>query len=194
MHHKSKVKKIYKLIFFLIQAVVFISSITISIISLTIYYKGRYILRIPTHYLFLSQILCALSFTSSIIGLKTMHSKKRIRLFFYIIFTLILMNLQVIISLKSSMIPEKSHTWGDRLWSNLDLEQKTFIQNKFQCCGFDKTTDRPAGTCLFKSEACYSILHAMSLSVRSLIEKTMIFLFLTESTGIGIVALLRLRR
>ncbi|KAF9763941.1 hypothetical protein NGRA_0943 [Nosema granulosis] len=193
MHHKSKVKKIFKLAFFLIQAMVFVSSITISMISFTVFYRGRF-LNIPAKYLFISQVLCTLSFTSSIIGMKTMHSKRRIRMFFYIVFTLILMNLQVLISLKSSMIPEKAHTWGDRLWENMDVEQKRFVQNKFQCCGYDSITDRPAEVCLFKNENCYNVLHAMSLSLRSLIEKTMIFLFITESTGIGILALIKLRR
>jgi hypothetical protein len=123
-----------------------------------------------------------------------MHSKKKIKLFFYIAFTIILMNIQVMISLKSSLIPEKFYSWGDNLWDTLGRDQKEFIQNRFQCCGFSDVNDRPGGVCLYKSNSCYKILHGMTLSMRSLIEKTLIFLFLTESTGIGIISSLKLRK
>lgn len=193
MHYKKVVKKIFKVLFILIQTLIFISSISISVISMTIYYKASLLVIILLYYLFVMQVISILGLITSMLGMNTINSRKKIKLFSFTAFTLILMNIEILLALKSSLIPEKSTEWGDNAWGRMDEYQKEFIQTKFNCCGFKEASDRPGIECM-GDVGCLYILYSLSRSLRSFIEKTMVFLFLIESTGLGIISMLKLRR
>lgn len=194
MRHRSVVKKILKISFILIQTLIFISSICLSVISLTIYFKGRDLFNIKFHTLIMLISMSAMSFLSSLVGLQAIKSKQKIKLFSFILLTIILLNIQVVISIKSSMIPEKSAEWGENMWNGMNMYQRNFVQKKFNCCGFRDINDRPGLNCGTNDVGCFNVLYQISLSLRSLIEKSVVFLFFIESGGLVIISLLKLRK
>lgn len=188
MHHKNSVKKAFKLSFILIQTLLFISSICISVISITIFLKGHKLFQIRYSHLFLILIMAILSFITAILGLKAISSRKKVQIFSFLFCTLILMNIQMIVSIKSSLLPEKSISWGQALWINLNDYQKEFFKKKFQCCGWKENL-----TCNNKI-SCHDVLYKLALSLRFFIEKSLIFMFFIESVGLAILAILKLKK
>jgi tetraspanin-15 len=194
MRHRSGVKKILKISFVLIQTIIFISSICLSIISFTFYYKGHDLFNVKIQTIFMMISMSVLSFASSLVGFQAINSRKKLRLFSFILLTVILLNIQIVVSIKSSMLPEKSAVWGESMWDGMNMYQKDFVQKKFNCCGFRDKDDRPGLTCGLSTVGCFSVLYQVSLSLRSLIEKSVVFLFFIESGGLVIISLLKLRK
>ncbi|ADM12659.1 uncharacterized protein Eint_111600 [Encephalitozoon intestinalis ATCC 50506] len=193
MHHKSTVKKTFKVLFFFIQALVFISGVGGSIVGTTVYLTAHELLQIPKKALVISYTLGILEVTSGILGYTALVSRRKIRMLVYILITLILMNAQAMAVVKNSAIYEKSHSWADQRWSLLSEEQRNFIQMKFRCCGFFNPADRNGSSC-GGEYGCAETIDKLSKSTVKLLQKILMFLFFLESVGVGILSMLRLRK
>lgn len=193
MHHKSTVKKTFKVMFFFIQALVFISGVGGSIVGTTVYLTSHELLQIPPKALVLSHLLSILEVLSAILGYTALASRRKLRMLVYISITLILMNTQAIMAAKSWVIYERSRAWGDWRWSSLSENQRNFVQTKLKCCGFSNPTDRSGSSC-GGEKGCVDVVYKLSRSVSILIQKILMFLFFFESVGIGILSMLRLRK
>ncbi|WEL39943.1 tetraspanin-like protein [Encephalitozoon hellem] len=193
MHHKSTVKKTFKVVFFFIQALVFISGVGGSIVGTTIYLTAQELLQIPAKILMLSYTIGALEVLSAILGYTALSSRRKLRMLVYISITLVLMNIQAIIAVKSWDVYERSREWGDWRWSSLTENQRNFVQAKFRCCGFYNAADRSGSSCGGEN-GCVGAVYKLSKSVSKLIQKILMFLFFFESVGVGILSMLRLRK
>ncbi|CAD26081.1 hypothetical protein [Encephalitozoon cuniculi GB-M1] len=193
MHHKSTVKKTFKVLFFFIQALGFISGIGVLIVGTTIYATAHEILQIPTKMLMLSYVLGILEVLSAVLGYTALASRRRLRMLVYISTTLILMNVQAIMAVKSTVIHERSRAWADWRWDSLNEEQRNFVQSKFKCCGFLDSSDRSGSSC-GGSDGCVDAVYKLSKSTASLMQRTLMFSFFFESVGMGILSMLRLRK
>lgn len=188
MHHKNSVKKTFKLSFILIQTILFISSICISVISVTIFIKGHKLFHLKYSHLIILLMMAILSSITAILGLRAISSRKKVRLLSFYFSTIILMNLQMIVSIKTSLIPEKSLSWGQMIWTNLNEYQKDFFRKKFNCCGWLEDIECTNGV------KCHDVLFKLALNLRSIVEKSIIFMFFIESVSMVILALLKLKK
>lgn len=194
MHHKKTVKKIFKVLFFFIQALLFISAVSLLITSITIYVKSHELLNIPLQLLMLSFLLSVLETLSATFGYASLTSKKRLKMFIYITATLMLMNTQIIMIIKSSIIHEKVQAWADKRWNVLSNDQKNFVQAKFRCCGLLNPNDRSGSVCSGVERGCMPIISVFSKNISVLVQKILVFSFFFESVSIGILSMLRLRK
>lgn len=194
MHHKNTVKKTFKILFFLIQALLFISGIALLIVSTTVYMKSHELLQIPPRMLVFSHVLGVLEVMSAVFGYGSLASRRRLRMFVYISTTLILMNIQVIMAIKSSAIHEKSFAWADTRWNDLNNDQRNFVQSKFECCGLLEPSDRNGTMCPGAERSCMSVISRFSKSISTLLQRVLVFSFFVESVGVGILTMLRLRK
>lgn len=194
MKHKKSIKKFLKSFFILIQAIVFMYSISLKIIAFTVYLKARDILQMSLGVFLLLFGISSTSALSSILGFHILNTKKKLKLTFWILITMFLINFQVILAIKSSLLPEKSLFWGDNIWEGMNEYQKNFVQERFKCCGFRDTSDRNATVCNFKDKSCFKVLYNLSLSLRMFIERSVVFMLFIESMGVCIVSLIKYRR
>lgn len=193
MHHKSTVKKTFKVLFFFIQALMFISGIGVLIVGATVYTTSHELLEMPPKILVLSSTLGMLEVLSGVLGYTALASRRRLRMFVYVAITLILMNAQAIMAVKSSVIHERSNVWADRRWGLLSENQRDFVQSKFRCCGFLSPSDRSGPSCAGEG-GCAGAIHELSRNISTLVERVLMLSFFLESVGIGILSMLRLRK
>ncbi|AFN84141.1 hypothetical protein EROM_111600 [Encephalitozoon romaleae SJ-2008] len=193
MHHKSTVKKTFKVVFFFIQALVFISGVGGSIVGTTVYLTAHELLQIPEKVLVISYLLSILEVLSAILGYTALVSRRKLRMLVYVLITLILMNTQAMMAVKGWTIYERSRAWGDWRWSSLTENQRSFVQTKFKCCGFSNPTDRSGPNC-GGGKGCADVVYKLSRNVSVLMQRILMFLFFFESVGIGILSMLRLRK
>ncbi|WUR02167.1 tetraspanin [Vairimorpha necatrix] len=194
MKHRNGIKKILKLSFIFIQVLTFIYAIALGVMSIILFYKVKDILQLTYKNLLL---LLAISFTSaglSLIGFQLINTKKKFKYVIYIFLSLLLMNLEFVLALKSSLLPEKSIKWGENIWIGLSEYQRNFLQEKFKCCGFKNKDDMSGAICDYEGVGCLKVLYDVSVSIRSFIERSVVFVLFIESIGLGIIATLRFRR
>lgn len=193
MHHRGTVKKVFKVAFFFIQTTLFVSGISLLVVATTLYAKAHDALQIPLRMLVFAYILGILEILSAAFGYTSLASKRRLRMFVYICATLVLMNVQVIVAIKSALLRENSYSWATERWTSLSNDQKNFIQTRFRCCGLLSPADRPGTTC-GAERGCIPVVFDLSKAMATVLQRILLFSFFFESMGMGILTMLRLRR
>jgi tetraspanin-15 len=194
MHQRQAVKKMFKISFYILQAALFVSAVAIAIVALTVYIKIHKPLRLPPEALLFTLALALLEMSSASLAYASAVSRKRLKMLVYLTVTLLVMNLQVFLAVKSSSLHERSFKWADTRWSGLIDEQRNFIQKEFKCCGLNNTSDRSGSSCGTAAAACMPVIATMAKKVEALIQRVLISSFFVESVGVGILALLKLRK
>jgi tetraspanin-15 len=194
MHQKQTVKRMFKVSFYILQAMLFVSAIAIAIMAVTIYARIHKPLKLPSRALVFTLVLSILETSSACLAYCSAVSKKRLRMLVYLTVTLLLMNLQVFLAVKSSNLHEKSFKWADTKWNEMFDEQRNFIQKEFRCCGLSSIGDRSGSSCGTATTGCMPAIAALAGKVEALVQRVLISSFFVESVGIGILALLKLRK
>lgn len=194
MHHKEAVKKTLKIFFYLIQIAIFTVAVSTLILAITIYLKSNDLIKLSIKYIAVTAIVSVLTAASCFCGYKAIRSKNRLDICYYLLFTLILMNLQAITALKSGLIPEKIVSWTNNRWNELDNSQKNHVQLRFKCCGFDNASDRPGSRCLGGAKGCLTPFIEISKSLRTIFQHILFTCFFVETLGMGILSVLKLRK
>ncbi|KAH9410702.1 hypothetical protein HK407_12g18340 [Ordospora pajunii] len=193
MHRKSTIKRVFKVFFLFIQGMLLTSGIGMLIVSTTVYIKSYKLLGITKSILMLLYAFGMLKILSAVFGYMALSSKKRVRVFAYVCVTLVLMNIQAIGVAKSVVIYERSGEWGSKRWGLMDESQRGLIQSKFRCCGFGDADDRAGEECR-DGIGCMHMIQRVAKKISVVVQKIIMFSFLFESVGIGILSMLMIRR
>lgn len=160
------------------------------VLLLPIYIRLKSLVAVPIGHIcpVISEGLIAL--ISGILGCVCLLNRNNMVTFAFILTLVALMNLQVILSLKSGMLPEKSRPWFNSEWSQFTNEQRNYVQGRLGCCGLETTTDRP-GTICRSNINCMDKLITITKNMRNLSQKLLVTMFFVETIALSIFALLR---
>lgn len=190
MFSEQKIKTILKSIFLLLQISILFSGITSFIICTALYFKIGYIFNYRTKSMIPLLFLSTLSIVNGIFGMMCISSKKKIKVFFFVLSLISLMDIQIVIAFKSNKLVENNKSWMNDRWNMISNEQKNFLETKFKCCGFETRTDRNSSGCKFKN-SCYSELNEITIKLRDFIQRFLIALFLIESVSLCVFSFLK---
>lgn len=187
----KSLKTIFRLLFLLFQAFLFISGVAIFITTLSIYLKERKLLNLSGSIIFYSALICSLHLTGAIAGFFSIKSKRSYKVTLYIISIITLMNLQAITIVKSSQLTENIHPISKKFWNKIDDHQKMLVEESLNCCGFSELDKREK--CKGR-QPCLKTFVQVSKGFKNIAMTTIIALIFCESLSIALICLLKLRK
>lgn len=187
---KSEIKSGLRVIFLLLQTLIILSGLVSGILILAIYFRSSSFFGIAFKSLFPVLMACAFSAANGCLGYTCLSSHKKMRLFLFILSLASLLNLQIILAIKSNGIVENSRPWISARWGGLSDSQREFIQDKFQCCGLETVSDRSGSGCTHAAE-CLGKFRKISISLRGLSQGFLLFMFFTETLSLCILSFLK---
>lgn len=183
MHGKSTVKSLLKLLFLIFQAFLFIFGIATAITTTIFYLKERVLLGLPVSTFILSISLSILHILSAILGFISINSQIKVRVAFYILAMLALINLEVVLIIKSSKMDLDYLS----MWNKMSKSQKKSVEESFECCGFEEMDcDNKKG--------CKKVFQEIGKSFGKMIMKFLVGMVFADSLSLALLTLLKLRK
>lgn len=187
---QEKVRNCIKVLFYLLQVAVLLSGAFCIVLSLVLFTKKDSLIPIPSKYLAPITAMCILSLVNGYLGFVCLNSERKTKTFLFILTICALFNIQILLAMKSNKITENNEDWMNERWNYFSIQQKAFIQNKFGCCGLETTTDRASGKCVF-DVPCANFFEKMLRTLRSLIQKVLVFMFFLETVSLSTFGFLK---
>ncbi|KAL6121807.1 hypothetical protein NUSPORA_01210 [Nucleospora cyclopteri] len=186
----KELKSAIKIFYYLIQAIIFLSGTTILIFSWIIYINSYEFLHITPIVMIPICFMSIISIINSLFGCAVMLKFSKTKLFLFILSLTALLNFQLIQVFRANQIVDNFKVWTRTKWMILTEDQKNFLQQKLDCCGFETINEESGSICNSKVP-CLKIFKKMSYSLRSNIQKLISFMFLLETIGLCIFSLIK---
>ena len=187
---QEKVRNCIKVAFYLLQVAVLLSGAFSIVLCIAIFTKKDSLVPIPNKYLAPISAMCILSLVNGFLGFVCLNSERKTKTFLFILTICALFNIQILLAMKSNKITENSETWMNDRWNHFSLRQRSFIQNNFGCCGLETIEDRVGGACSFDIP-CSLFFDKMLKTLKSLIQKILVFMFFLETVSLSIFGFLK---
>lgn len=186
----EKVRKALKICFHLLQVVVIFSGISALVLVLVLYLRSNSLVAVSSSTLIPVTTVCILSIVNGYLGFNSVNSEKRTKIFLFVLTIAAIMNLQIILAVKSNKIVENREAWINSRWESFTDIQKVYVQQKFRCCGLETVNDRSTGGCRFQTP-CSVVFESISKTVRRFVQRSLIYMFFVESLSLTILAFLK---
>ena len=179
-----------KVSFMLIQSAMIVVGVGFLALLIPVLGRLRGLVSLPCMTVLPVFLVGVFSVASGVLGCVSILRRNRLAAFAFILALVALMNLEVILSLKSGIFVENSRPWLSAQWSNFTNAQRNFVQQELACCGMETSGDRPGTTCS-SQVPCVGKFLVILEKMRNISQKTLAVMFFLETVGLSILALLR---
>lgn len=193
MIYRKEIKLGLKVSFIILQTFVLLAGVGTMTLVLTLYLRMSTFVNIPFRELVPVLAACVFSLLNGTLGYLCVSSRKKIRIFLFYMSLAALLNIQIVLALKSNRLVEDNKSWLNSSWSMFSDPQRSFVQGRFQCCGFETLTDRSGGGCPYKRN-CLDQFVQISKALRARSQKFLLVLFFIETLGFCILSFLKFGR
>lgn len=190
MFGKDKVSKCTKILFHILQIIILLFGVFSMVLSIFLFAKTDSLIPLPVKYLAPAMAICILSIVNGYLGFVCLNSERKTKTFLFILTLCCLLNLQIFLAIKSNNIVENSSKWTNGRWNSFSLQQRSYIQKQFGCCGLETVNDRAAGKCNFDIP-CGPFFEKMLKTIRSVIQKILIYMFFVETVSLSTYGFLK---
>jgi len=190
MKYKSQIELGIKIVFLLLEALIFMAGFSTLIIFINIFIRANQFLKISDTSILLPLTLSVLFLVNGTLGYLTSINKKRRSFFFFILTLLALMNLQIILIIKADRFVDTNKFWLNKQWSFMTDDQKKFFQESLRCCGLETLTDRSTPGC-HHNKTCSSQLSYLAIALKTYVQFYLISMFFVESISLCLISFLR---
>lgn len=186
----EKIRGGVKVTFHILQILIFLSGAMTFILSYLLFTRQDSLIPVPSKLLFPITALSILSITNGFLGFNCLNSDRKTKVFLFILTLAALMNIQIILAVRSGRIMDHRVEWINDRWSSLTKSQKDYIQHKFKCCGLETTNDRAGFACRYDTP-CAPMLKSILRTIRNSTQAALIYMFFIESLSLCTLGFLK---
>ncbi|KAM0679594.1 hypothetical protein GINT2_002224 [Glugoides intestinalis] len=186
----EKVRGGVKVVFHILQIAIFLSGAMTFILAYLLFTRQDSLIPVPTKMLAPITAISILSVTNGFLGFNCLNSERKTKVFLFILTLAILMNIQIVLAVRSGRIMDHRVEWINDRWSSLSSTQKDFIQRKFRCCGLETINDRAGHGCRY-DVPCAPMLKAILRTLRNSTQASLICMFFIESLSLCTLGFLK---
>lgn len=186
----EKVRFGVKVFFHLLQIAIVLSGSFTFLVVYLLFTRANSLIPISLGLLAPISAISVLSITSGFLGLNSLNSERKTKVFLFILTLAALMNMQIILVLKSDRLMDKRVEWMNARWNGMSDSQRNFVQRMFKCCGLETTGDRAGQSCRH-DRPCGTILKAMLKTIRNISQGVLIYMFFIESLSLCALSFLK---
>lgn len=190
MYAMSKARSSIKVTFYLLQALIIISGALSLIAVYLLFIRPSALIPVPSKYLFLITITSILSIVNGLLGFNSLNSERKTKVFLFILTLSALMNVQIALAIASNKILDKRGLWMNERWNKLSEVQKTYLQEKFHCCGLETVTDRATPGCRFNTP-CFVVFENVLRILRNTSQSILVYMFFIETLSLCTLSFLK---
>lgn len=190
MHGYKTLKNVFKVVFLLFQAFIFISGVALMITIMSVYFRERKLLNINGRVILYSVVISILHLLSSISGFLTIKTKNNYKIAIYICVLIALINLQAITIAKTSQLTENIYTISKNFWDKIDDNQKYLVEESLNCCNFSEKDDR--SVCKDR-KTCLKTFVQVARGFKNVTVRSIILFIFTESLSIALICILKFK-
>ncbi|KAI4291805.1 hypothetical protein PAPHI01_1079 [Pancytospora philotis] len=187
---EKQIKIGLKVVFILLQTVIGLSGLFTGIFVGTIYSRLKGFLLIPLRAVVPLLALASFGLINGLIGYTCLASKRKTRLFFFVLTMAALLNLQLLLSFNSNRLLVGNKDWLNRNWMSFSDTQKSVVEDHLECCGLETTLDRSSHGCQHQI-SCMSKARSIGFAMHAIVQKTVLLLFFIETLSLCVLACLR---
>lgn len=190
MKTSETVRKVLRISFYLLQIIVVSASAISLLLSLTIFLRSNSLIALPIRYMIPIIAVCILSMANGYLGITSINTERKTRIFIFILTLVIVMNFQVIFAMAANKVVDQKERWMNDRWESFSIAQKKYVEKSFQCCGLETIRDRSNINCRF-DRTCSFVFTLMARTLQKLLQKSLLCLFFIESLSLTILSFVK---
>lgn len=183
MKGKPQIRFLSKIIFIIIQLLLFLFSISLIIILGSIYYKLKRYISIGYRPVLMSIMHTSTLNLASILGIISYNESENGAHFIYIVLCLVMMNMQIMMMAKSHELVIKTPVYFASRFSNLSAGGQKIVEDILDCS--DRENDKIK---------CRTAMIRLAEGIREKFEVLILTLFFLESLSIALMLFLKNKR